>query len=145
MIKCAKFVVALAALLSALEAAAAGSPLRPGLWEVVVQADLGGAASAPPPSRMCLSQREIDDSSKTLPKPSANCTIVTPKTVEDKTSYDIVCPGPSPMRGRADLRSSPNSYDGTILMTMKTGPNQPDRPVKLTFAGRRIGDCGNAK
>jgi len=141
----AKSVVFLALLLSAVQAAAAASPLRPGLWEVVVQADLGGAASAPPPSRMCLSQKDIDDSSKTLPKPSASCTIVTPKTTDDKTSYDIVCPGPSPMRGRGDLRSSPNSYDGTILMTMKSAPNQPDRPVKFTFAGRRIGDCDKAK
>jgi hypothetical protein len=122
-----------------------GVAAAPGLWEVVVQADVGGAASAPPPSRMCLSQKDIDDSSKTLPKPSTNCTIVTPKTTDDKTSYDIVCPGPSPMRGRADLRSSPNSYDGTIMMTMKSAPNQPDRPVKFTFAGRRIGDCGKAK
>ena len=50
----AKSVVFLALLLSAVQAAAAASPLRPGLWEVVVQADLGGAASAPPPSRMWI-------------------------------------------------------------------------------------------
>jgi hypothetical protein len=141
----AQWVVVLALLPGAVHAAAAAWPLRPGLWEVVVQADLGGAASAPPPSRMCLSQKEIDDGAKTLPKPSANCTIVTPKTDDDKISYDIVCPGPSPMRGRADLRSSPNSYEGTIQMTMKSAPNQPDRPVKFTFAGRRIGDCDKPK
>jgi hypothetical protein len=142
----AKFFVGLAVLAGAVQlAVAAALPLRPGLWEVVVQADLGGAASAPPPSRMCLSQKDVDDGSKTLPKPSTNCTIVTPKTVDDKTSYDLICPGPTPMRGRADVRSSPNSYEGTILMTMKAAPNQPDRPVKFTFAGRRLGDCGSAK
>jgi hypothetical protein len=141
----AKSVAGLAMLVGAAQLAVAASPLRPGLWEVVVQADLGGAASAPPPSRMCLSQKDIDDTSKTWPKPSANCTIVAPKTVDDKTSYDLICPGPPPMRGRADLRSAPTSYDGTILMTMKAGPNQPDRPVKFTFSGRRVGDCGNAK
>ena len=82
-----------------------------------------------------------DDSTKTMPKPSADCTIVTPKTVDNNTSYDLICPGPTPMRGHADVRSGPNSYDGTILLTMKSGTNQPERPVKFTFAGRRISDC----
>src|SRR2546423_3912537 len=131
----AKFILGFATLAGAIQPAAASLPLRPGLWEVVVQADLGGTAAVPPPSRTCLSQKDIDDGTKTMPKPSANCTIVTPKTIDDRTSYDLICPGATPMRGRAEVRSAPNSYDGTILLTMKSGPNQPDRPVKFTFAG----------
>ena len=139
--RCMKFILAFATLAGAGQLNAAALPLKPGLWEVVVQADLGGSASVPPPSRMCLSQKDIDDSVKIMPKPSANCTIVTPRTADDKTSYDLICPGATPMRGRADVRSGPTSYDGTMVLTMKSGPNQPDRPVKFTFAGRRISDC----
>ena len=137
----AKFIGGLT-MLAAVQLAAA-APLRPGLWEVLVQTDLGGAASSP--SRVCLSQKDVDDSSKSLPKPAASCGIVAPKTVGDKTSYDLVCPGPSPMRGHAEIRSAPTSYDGTVQMTMKVEPNKPERPVKFTFAGTRVGDCAGAK
>jgi hypothetical protein len=133
-----KITVGLAALMGAVQVSSA-APLRPGLWEVLVQTDLGAGAS--PPSRICLTQKDVDDSSRTLPKPSASCGIVAPKTVGDKTSYDLVCPAPNAMRGHAEIRNAPTSYDGMVLMTMKVQPNKPERQVKFTFAGSRVGDC----
>ena len=56
-------------------------------------------------------------------------------------SYDLVCPAPNAMRGHAEIRNAPTSYDGMVLMTMKVEPNKPERQVKFTFAGSRVGDC----
>jgi hypothetical protein len=139
MMKRAKILVGCVVLMGASQLAWAASPLQPGLWEVLVQTDLG--AAAPPPSRTCLSQKDVDDNARTLPKPSANCSVVSPKTVGDKTSYDIVCPAPNAMRGHAEIRTMPTAYDGVVLMTMKVEPSKPERQVKFSFAGRRVGDC----
>jgi hypothetical protein len=136
---CAKFLGGLAVSISAMHLAFAASPMRPGLWEVLVQTNLGTVAT--PPSRMCLTQKEIDDSSKNLPKPYASCGIVAPKTADDKASYDLVCPAPNAMRGHADIKYTANAYEGTVLMTMKVEPGKPERQVKFSFAGRRVGDC----
>lgn len=136
---CAKILGGLAVSISATQLAFAASPMRPGLWEVLVQTDLGTAA--PPPSRMCLTQQEIDDSSKNLPRPYASCGIVAPKTTANSTSYDLVCPAPNAMRGHADIKYTPNAYEGTVLMTMKVEPGKPERAVKFSFAGSRVGDC----
>jgi hypothetical protein len=134
-----KWVGGLAVLMCAASLAFAASPLRPGLWEVLVQTDLG--AGAAPPSRVCLTQQDIDDTSKTLPKPSPSCAVVAPKTVADKTSYDLACPAPNAMRGHAEIKYAPNAYEGVVLMTMKVESNKPERQVKFTFAGSRVGDC----
>ena len=140
-----RFFVGVAVLGGAVELASAASAMRPGLWEAVVQADMGGPAAARPPSRVCLSQKDIDDNSKTLPKPSSNCAVVAPKTVNDKTSYDLVCQGASPMRGHGDITTKPNSYEGTVVMSLRAAPYQPETPLKFTFAGKRVGECGDAK
>jgi Protein of unknown function (DUF3617) len=134
-----KFLAGLALSMAAMQLAYAASPMRPGLWEVLVQTDLGAGAS--PPSRICLTQKEIDDSAKTLPRPSPTCGVVAPKTTQDKTSYDLVCPAPNAMRGHAEIKYTPNAYEGTVQMTMKVEPNKPERLVKFRFAGSRVGDC----
>ncbi len=136
---CWKFLGGFAMLIGATPLAFAASPMRPGLWEVLVQTDLGTVAT--PPSRMCLSQQQLDDSSKNLPKPYANCGVVAPKTGNNSTSYDLVCPAPNAMRGHADIKYTANAYEGTVLMTMKVEPGKPERTVKFSFAGSRVGDC----
>jgi len=83
---------------------------------------------------------------KTLPVPSQSCQSLSPVTGKDgTTSYDIVCSGTPSMRGKATIAMTPAAYEGTMKLTMKTAPDKPDAPMSFTFAGRRIGDCPNAK
>jgi uncharacterized protein DUF3617 len=145
--RCRSAALAVALLLALGDGAAIAAPMTPGLWETLTHADSVATPGSPSPvSRVCLSEQDVAKTLKTLPVPSSSCQSLNPVTgKEGTTSYDIVCGGSPPIRGKGSIATTATAYEGSMKLAIKTAPDKPDMPMNLTFAGRRVGDCPAAK
>jgi hypothetical protein len=125
----------------ALATAAGAGPMQPGMWEVLSNANIGGTSADQPTTRVCISSKEAADSLQSLPRPSPSCNVMNARTEGNKIFYEIECADKPAMRGRAELMATPNAYQGSVQMMIIQAPGMPDVPMRVTFAGRRLGDC----
>lgn len=125
----------------ALAPVAGAGPMQPGMWEILSTADTGGTKADAPATRVCISSKEAAEGLQSLPRPAASCTVMNPKTEGNKTSYEIECGDKPSMRGRAELMATSDAYEGSMQMTIVHAPGAPGVPMRVTFAGRRLGDC----
>ncbi len=122
-------------------AAGAASPMRPGLWEQSVSTVVGGERVPASSSKECISQGDIDQDTKTLPRPDGDCKLSNIVTQGNRTSYDMACRLDNlASRGRMDLVLAADSYDGTTEMSF-TGAGKAEVSMTVVINGRRIGDC----
>ena len=130
--------VVLLALASLPLAASAASPMRPGLWEQSVATVVGGERMPASTSKECISQSDIDQDTKTLPRPDGDCKLSNIVTKGNRTSYDMACKLDNlASRGRMDLTLAADSYDGTTEMSF-TGAGKADVSMTVVINGRRI-------
>ena len=133
--------LALAALLAAPLAPAFASPMQPGMWELSMTVDSEGKPLSAPMGRECVSQRDIDDGTKTLPRPSGACQLTNVQRTADRATYDLACTQDTLlMRGRADVKFAAEAYDGKVDLVV-TGKNNAIMHVAMTLNARRVGEC----
>jgi len=122
-------------------AALAASPMQPGLWESTVTVSRAGSVPLVSTDRDCVTQKEIDDGTKSLPKPGGDCALSNVATAGSKTTYDFACRnGPATLSGRAEFAIEATRYDGKLdAVTRRAGA--PEVATTMTWTAKRVGDC----
>jgi hypothetical protein len=132
-----------AVLLAALAAGAAGaaSPMQPGQWESQVTVARAGRVPLISTDSDCVTQKEIDDGSKSLPKPGDNCELANVATADGKTTYDFACRDGDVVRtGRAEFVIEATRYEGKLDVTSRKGGG-PGTVTAMMWTARRTGEC----
>jgi uncharacterized protein DUF3617 len=134
----------LAAILLAMLAPAvahAASPMQPGLWESTVSVSRTGRVPLVSTDRDCVTQREIDDGTKSLPRPGGDCQLSNVVTDGGKTAYDFACrDGPATLSGHAEFTIEAARYSGKLDAVARRAGNQ-DVPTAMTWTAKRVGEC----
>jgi hypothetical protein len=122
-------------------AASAASPMLPGLWELRVTTTVARQAAPAETIRECLTQRDIDHPTRTLPKPAADCSLTNIESSGNRITYDMACTQAQYVnRGRMELVLGSASYDGMADMKI-SAPGKKDTPMTVMVNAKRIGDC----
>ena len=125
-------------------AAAAPSPMQPGLWELRVDDAPSTRKTTPTEvTRECLTQKDIDDVTKTLPRPDGQVLDCPTSQTQRQRAR------PTTSRARATLvptagawksSSARPNYDGMADMKV-SAPGKTERPSRSSINAKRIGDC----
>jgi Protein of unknown function (DUF3617) len=122
-------------------AALAASPMQPGQWDSTVSVARPGRVPLISNSSDCVTQKDIDDGSKSLPKPGDDCELANVATEEGKTTYDFSCRDGGVLRtGRATFVIEATRYDGKLDVTSRKA-NAPEVTSSLTWTAHRVGEC----
>ena len=122
-------------------AALGASPMQPGLWESTVSVSRAGRVPLVSTDRDCVTQQEIDDGTKSLPKPGNDCTLANVATTGDKTTYDFACrDGPATLQGRAEFTIEATQYVGKLDAVTRRGTS-PEVATTMTWVSKRVGEC----
>jgi len=122
-------------------AALAASPMQPGQWESTVSVARPDRVPLVSTDVDCVTQKDIDDGSKSLPKPGDNCQLANVATAEGKTTYDFACRDGDVVRtGRAEFVIEAARYDGKVELTARK-PGSADVTTLMTWTARRVGAC----
>jgi hypothetical protein len=125
----------------AVDAALAASPMQPGQWDSTVSVARTGRVPLISNDSDCVTQKDIDDGSKSLPKPGDNCTLSNVATTDGRTTYDFACRDDDVVRtGHANFVIEATRYEGKLDVTSKKG-NAPESTVLMVWTARRTGDC----
>jgi hypothetical protein len=125
----------------AVDAAFAASPMQPGQWDSTVSVARTGRVPLISNDSDCVTQKDIDDGSKSLPKPGDNCTLSNVATAEGRTTYDFACRDDDVVRtGHADFVIEATRYEGKLDVTSKRGTG-PESAVTMVWTARRTGAC----
>jgi hypothetical protein len=126
----------------ALTAGCSTNPMQPGLWEMRLTTRLDGLEQKVPVARECVTQKDIDDPQRTLPRPGGACKVANvDRRFGGKATYDIECRQDGRvMQGRAEIAFGAQAYEGraTLEVTEK-GEKAP--PLSIAVAARRVGAC----
>ena len=121
--------------------AQAASPMQPGLWESTVSVSRTGRVPLATTDRDCVTQKEIDDGTKSLPRPGGDCQLSNVVTDGAKTTYEFACrDGQATLSGRAEFTIGPTRYEGKLEAVARRGTG-PDVPTTMTWTARRVGEC----
>lgn len=121
--------------------ALAASAMQPGQWDSTVSVARPGRVPLISTDSDCVTQKDIDDGSKSLPKPGDNCELANITTAEGKTSYDFSCREGDVVRsGRAAFVIEAMRYDGKLDVTSRKGSG-PEIASSMTWTARRVGAC----
>ncbi len=133
--------VAATALSCAAPWASAGLPIQPGMWELRAATTLNKKAETPEGTKECISQSDLDQGNRTLPKPDGNCTLSNITTTGNRMTYDIACQRDDvSSKGRMELVVTRESYDGMADFIL-SAPGKSDTPMNVMINARRVGDC----
>ncbi len=133
--------IAAAAALLLPAAARAASPMQPGMWESTVTIARAGRVPVESTDRDCITQREIDDGTKSMPRPGGDCRLSNVVIDAAATSYAFVCTaGNESLRGTAEFKIAATRYDGKVTATTQAG-NGPAIALTMVWSARRIGEC----
>lgn len=121
--------------------ALAASPMQPGQWDSTVSIARTDQVPLVSTDSDCVSQKDIDDGSKSLPKPGDNCELANVATAEGKTTYDFACrEGDVVRKGHAEFVIEATRYEGKLDVTTRK-PGNADVTTLLTWTARRVGAC----
>jgi hypothetical protein len=132
----------IALLLLALPTLANAAPvMKPGMWALTMTVYGEGRQRAMKPVEQCISQADIDDDTRTLPRPAGACTLSNVQRADDNTIYDLACQnGAVIAQGRAQVRFEADKYEGSVVMSMSEH-GSPAQLTALRIYARRVGDC----
>jgi hypothetical protein len=120
---------------------ALAASMSPGLWSMTMSAEADGRAEPLPEVTQCVSQADVDDETRTLPRPQGKCSLTNVVHAADRTTYDLAClNGPMQSRGKADIRFANDRYEGTVVMAL-TERGRPAHRFVMRIAAKRLGDC----
>lgn len=124
-----------------LPAAPALAAMQPGLWELTMTVTVDGKPQTVPTARECISQKDIDDGEKTLPRPDGKCTLSNVKRTPERATYDLACVKDAlTTRGRAEIVFAAESYEGKVNVTVMDR-NNLGVPIAMALSAKRVGSC----
>ena len=133
--------LALAGALLAPVVATAATGMQPGLWELSITMEIAGQTQTVPTSRACIAQSDIDDPTRTLPRPDGGCALTNVQRTPEKASYDLTCSlNAVTTSGKAQITFAADHYNGVVDMMM-TGKGAKPLRAQMTLAAVRLGDC----
>jgi hypothetical protein len=119
----------------------AASPMQPGQWDSTITVARPGRVPLISNDSDCVTQKDIDDGSKSLPRPGDNCELANVATAEGKTTYDFACRDGDVVRtGRAEFVIEATRYEGKLEVTSRKAGG-PDIAVTMMWTSRRMGAC----
>lgn len=124
-------------IVAALPALGAGSPQKPGKWQVKMEMEVPGVPVKMPPvvTDVCLSQEDIDNPQKSVPvDPQSDCKVGDYKIDGKVVSWTVDCPKQN-MKGSGSITFTDTTYAGT--MNMSVG----DQQMKAKYSGKWLGEC----
>lgn len=127
---------ALAVLLIA-GSAFAGSPQKPGKWEVKIQTEVPGMPFKMPPvtTTVCLTEEDVQDPQKAVPNdPKSDCKVSDYKIDGNTVTWSMDCPKQK-MKGTGEITYDDSSYTGTMNMTVG------EQEMKMKYSGAWKGEC----
>jgi len=126
----------------ALLAGCSTNPMQPGQWEMTLTSSIDGIPTKLPVARACVTQKDIDDPIRTLPRPEGTCTLANvQREFGGKATYDIECKADGRvLQGKAQIVYAGQRYDGTATLDV-TEKGARANPLTLGISARRLGDC----
>lgn len=120
---------------------ATAAPMQPGLWELTMTVVVNGEPQTVPSARDCITQKDIDDGRKTLPRPEGACTLSNVQRTDERATYDLECRKDNVVtRGRADIAFAPERYDGKVNLEV-AGRGEVAMPIAMVLLATRVGAC----
>lgn len=115
--------------------------MKPGLWSLTMTVIAEGTRKAMPAVQQCISQLDIADETRTLPRPAGACKLSDVKRTGDSASYELAClNGSVQAQGRAEVRFAAERYDGSVILSMSEHGSAA-KLTALSIDARRLGDC----
>jgi len=122
-------------------AALADSPMQAGQWESTVSVARPGRVPLISTDSDCVTQKDIDDGSKSLPKPGDACELANVATEGGRTTYDFACRDEDVVRtGRANFLIEATRYEGKLEVSSRKGTG-PEIATTMMWTARRVGEC----
>lgn len=117
------------------------SPMQPGMWELGIASTQGGRKDPPETYRECLAQKDLEDETRTLPRPDGDCRLSNVVRNGNRTTYDLTCrqDGATTL-GRMEVNYAGDMYDGRAELKVIT-PDEAELPMSVAITARRIGEC----
>lgn len=116
-------------------------PMQPGQWTLAMRIDLDTGSEAAPPVGACVTQGDIDDPTRTLPRPGGRCVLTNVERTTERATYDLACmDGALQSKGKATVILRGDRYDGEAKMTYSERGGPP-REMTVAITARRTGDC----
>ncbi|MEO6566052.1 MAG: DUF3617 family protein [Casimicrobiaceae bacterium] len=117
------------------------APMNPGQWEMTTTFIIDGKTETAPSGRACITQKDIDDPQKTLPRPAGVCNLTNIQRTADRVTYGLACQDKQVRtRGVANITFNADRYDGTVEL-MVLGRDDTGVPVAMAINARRLADC----
>ena len=120
---------------------AAAPNMKDGLWEINTKMEMAGKSGGMPPHvvKTCVTKKDLDDPRRTTPGGDSRCKMTDYKLQGNTASWKMACEGQEGMTGAGTITYSGDSYTGNQTMHMKSRGQAMD--MKMSFSGRRVGDC----
>ncbi len=115
--------------------------MQPGNWELAITMEVAGTSQMFPTSRACIVQSDIDDPTRTLPRPDGGCTLSNVQRTPEMAVYELTCTQNAvTTHGKARINFAGDRYDGIVEMVM-TGDGAKPLHTQMKLTAVRIGDC----
>ena len=136
-----RLILAFIAALGAGIVPAGAQSMQPGQWELAMRIDLGTHSENAAPVSACITQQDIDDPTKTLPRPGGRCLLTNVTRTAERATYDLACfDGSLQSKGSALIVYRGDRYDGDVKMAYSER-GAPERTMAIAITARRTGDC----
>lgn len=124
--------------------ACAAPNMKDGMWEITTKMEMAGRSDVAMPQQTvkhCLTKKDVEDPKRMTPSAGeqGRCKMSDYKLQGNTATWKMACEGQGAMTGTGTATYSGDSYAGTQTMNMNAGGQAMN--MKMTFAGRRVGDC----
>lgn len=128
-----------------------GTPIQPGLWELLLETRSSTMAGTGPKQprqvtgvKACLGAAQAADpvthlSDKILP-PARGCTIASLRQSGPRVTWSIACPADVPARASASFEFASTRFTGNMRHEHANDPKKPEVTTFEVYA-QRVGDC----
>lgn len=120
---------------------ALAQPMQPGQWTLAMRVDLDTGSETAPPVAACVTQGDIDNPTRVLPRPGGRCVLSNVERTAERATYDLACmDGALQSKGKATVIFRGDRYDGEAKMTYSERGGPP-REMTVAVTAHRTGDC----
>lgn len=120
---------------------APAQPMQPGQWTLTMQLDFGTHRENAAPVSACITQQDIDDATKALPRPGGRCVLSNVERTPDRAAYELAClDGSLQSKGQALIVYRGDRYDGDVRLSYSERGG-PVRDMTMAITARRTGEC----
>ena len=116
-------------------------PVKEGLWEINLQAEVGGQAlsSTPLVVRQCLGSQSVQDVMTQLNGVAGGCQVSDFREESSRARWNMSCSGQISLSGTGEVVLGRETFNGTISMLV--GIAGQTLPLLQSFNARWVGDC----